>query len=233
MTVVKRKKNKNYTVLSNYHLRDKNLSLKAKGLLSIMLGLPEKWDYSTSGLETLSNDGNASVRSALQELEKHKYLNRDKIRDDKGRVVDWEYTVYENPNDNKEEEKETPHVEIPHVDNQAQYNTKELNTKELKNYDKSNNSNELLSLSKKEEMFNEFWTKYPKKTDKKRTYDKFMKIVKDEFTFNDILVGMSRTVIPQSKAEGNQYVPMPSTWLNGERWNDEPYKPKKKDGLLF
>lgn len=231
MTIVKRKKNKSYTVLSNYHLKDNQLSLKAKGLLSIMLGLPDDWDYSASGLETLSNDGETSTRTALQELENNGYLTRERIKDDKGKIIDWEYTVYESPKKSKPVDG-NPVGEIPQLENQGQYNTYKYNTYKYKNRDISNNSNELLDISQKEKMFDEFWQLYPKKTDKKKAHDKFLKIVTDEMTFNEIILGAKRTVVAQSLAEGNQYVPMPSTWLNGERWNDEPYKQKQKKGNL-
>ena len=119
-------KNKNYTVLSNHHFRDKNLSLKAKGLLSLMLSLPDDWDYSINGLVKLSSDGEASVRTALSELEKNKYLFRKRIYKD-GKIVDWEYIIYENPL-----QQENLDVENQQVGNQGQLNTKELNTKEEK-----------------------------------------------------------------------------------------------------
>ena len=119
-------KNKNYTVLSNHHFRDKNLSLKAKGLLSLMLSLPDDWDYSINGLVKLSSDGEASVRTALSELEKNKYLFRKRIYKD-GKIVDWEYIIYENPL-----QQENLDVENQQVENQGQLNTKEQNTKEEK-----------------------------------------------------------------------------------------------------
>lgn len=100
--------------------------------------------------------------------------------------------------------------------------------------DKCDTKCDKISKQKQEEWFNEFWSRYPKKLDKKKAHEKFLKIAKDEMTFNDILVGMNRTVIAQAKAEGTDFVPFPTTWLNGERWNDEPYKPKKKaEGTLF
>lgn len=94
MAILRTIKNKNYTCMGNYHLRDKNLSLKAKGMLSIMLSLPENWDYSAKGLESLSADGNTSVRNTLKELEEHHYLIRERVFEN-GKIVDWEYTVFE------------------------------------------------------------------------------------------------------------------------------------------
>ena len=92
--IMRTEKNKNYTVKGNYHLRDKELSLKAKGLLSIMLSLPEGWNFSTNGLTTLSSDGETAIRSTLKELEQKGYLKRNKVRIN-GKIVDWEYVVYE------------------------------------------------------------------------------------------------------------------------------------------
>lgn len=131
MARIKVEKNSNYTVMSNYHLKDKNMSLKSKGLLSLMLSLPDNWDYSLAGLITLSSDGDNSTRTALGELEEKGYVTRQAIRD-KGKILDWEYTIYEEPQLEKPDvEKpvvENPHVENPLVENQAQLNTKELNT---------------------------------------------------------------------------------------------------------
>ena len=85
-----------YTVMSNYHLRDKNLSYKAKGLLSFMLTLPKDWDYSVNGLVKLSKEGLKAVRSMLKELEENNYLIREKVRDEYGKF-DYEYNIYEKP----------------------------------------------------------------------------------------------------------------------------------------
>ena len=74
MSVFKIEKSKNYTVMSNYHLRDKNLSYKAKGLLSFMLSLPEDWDYSINGLVSISKEGVKAIRNILQELQRYGYL---------------------------------------------------------------------------------------------------------------------------------------------------------------
>ena len=92
--IMRTEKNKNYTVMGNYHLRDKELSLKAKGLLSIMLSLPDGWNFSTQGLTKLSSDGETAIRSTLKELEQKGYLKRNKVRIN-GKIVDWEYVVYE------------------------------------------------------------------------------------------------------------------------------------------
>ena len=129
MAVFRIEKNKNYTSMANYHFYDKSLSWKAKGILSNMLSLPDDWDYSLAGLTTLSSDGMSATRSAIKELEEHKYLIRRPIRKD-GKICDWEYLIFEKP----QEENllvENLLVENQQVENHTQLNTKELNTKEL------------------------------------------------------------------------------------------------------
>ena len=97
MAVFRVEKNANYTVMSNYHLRDKTLPLKAKGLLSIMLSLPEEWDYTLKGLATLSADGLDSVRSSVVALENAGYVIRRQTSDHRGRFAGNEYHVFEYP----------------------------------------------------------------------------------------------------------------------------------------
>ena len=114
MAVARTHHNKNYTCMSNYHFQDKELSLKAKGLLSLMLSLPDTWDYSVSGLASLSSDGETSVRSAVKELEGRQYLKRTPVREG-GKIVDWEYDIYEVPSENPQVE--NPQVESPPLEN--------------------------------------------------------------------------------------------------------------------
>ena len=90
-------KTRDYTVMSNCHLRDRKLSLKAKGLLSLMLSLPEDWDFSLFGLSRICDDGVCSVRSGVTELERRGYLARRRIREVNGQLGDIEYTVFEKP----------------------------------------------------------------------------------------------------------------------------------------
>ena len=97
MAVFRIEKTVNYTVMSNYHLRDKELSCKACGLLSKMLSLPEEWDYTSKGLAYICKDGIDSVSSALKELEERGYLVRRRLRKENGQLGDIEYTIYEQP----------------------------------------------------------------------------------------------------------------------------------------
>lgn len=149
MAVFRVEKTKDFTVMSNHHLRNVALSLKAKGLLSLMLSLPENWDYTTKGLARICKDGVDSISAALKELEKHGYLTRQRIRDRHGRLGDIEYTIHEQPVQalsNKEvslspkrenprqvkPEQAKPKQAEPEQENPAQLNTNPLKTKKTK-----------------------------------------------------------------------------------------------------
>lgn len=99
MSVIRVNKNKNYTTMSNFHLKDKNLSLKAIGLLSKMLSLPEDWDYSISGLTKLCKEGERSIKSALDELKENKYLIVTKMypNQTESKTIQYIYDIYEQP----------------------------------------------------------------------------------------------------------------------------------------
>lgn len=127
MSVFRINKTANYTVMSNHHFKEKKMSLKAKGLLSLMLSLPEDWDYSVSGLATLSKDGKDSIMSALAELEKFGYLTRTRVTNEKGQFAGVEYNIYEvpqpkNPNSEKPNE-ENENSEKSNSEKPAQLNT--------------------------------------------------------------------------------------------------------------
>lgn len=126
MAVMRVHKTGNYTIMSNYHFKEKGMSLKAKGLLSLMLSLPEDWDYSINGLATLSKDGKDSVMSALQELEKFGYLTRTRMNDEKGRFKGYDYDIYEAPQP-KEPTTEKPYTENPNTGNPPQLITNKNN----------------------------------------------------------------------------------------------------------
>ena len=97
MSVMRVHKTKNFTVMSNYHFKEMGMSLKAKGLLSLMLSLPEDWNYSVSGLVKISKDGKDSAMTALSELEKFGYLHRTQLTNEKGQFNGIEYHIYEEP----------------------------------------------------------------------------------------------------------------------------------------
>ena len=116
MPVIRTEKTDNFTIMANHHLRDMGLSLKARGLLSLMLSLPDDWDYSARGLACLCRDGVSSINSALKELEQAGYVARSQRRNSRGKIVDIEYVIYEMPH-HAAPSVENPHVENPHVEN--------------------------------------------------------------------------------------------------------------------
>lgn len=146
MAVFRINKTRDYTVMSNHHLRNTSLSLKAKGLLSLMLSLPDNWDYTTKGLASICKDGIDSICSAVKELEQHGYIVRERVRNDKGQLTTIEYTILEQP-ETALPEQEKPKRENPVLDNPVlgnpeqgcpeQENPAQLNTN-ISNKDLSN-----------------------------------------------------------------------------------------------
>jgi len=135
MAVFRVEKTKDYTVMANHHLRNTSLSLKAKGLLSLMLSLPDDWDYTLTGLSKICGDGISSIRSAVSELEGAGYISRGRNRNEKGQLTDTLYTIHEQPIcdfpmlDNPTLEK--PILGKPTLENRTQLNTKQSSTKIL------------------------------------------------------------------------------------------------------
>ena len=143
MAVFRVEKNKGYTVMSNHHLRNKELTLKAKGLLSQMLSLPENWDYTLAGLSHINKESIDAIRTAVLELEKAGYIKRSQGRDKKGKMTAITYTIYEQPQspvlENPTSDK--PILEKPKTDNPTSENPMQLN-KDIQKTD----------LSRKEEI---------------------------------------------------------------------------------
>lgn len=158
MSVFRIEKTNNYTVMSNYHLREREMSLKAKGLLSLMLSLPNDWDYTIEGLVTICKENETAVKSTLNELKDFGYLEILKVQNKKGQF-EYEYNIYEKPQ-SKKPEVENLGVENPSVENQGQLNTNKQNTKK-----------EDIPSSKDEELRNHFeliWKEYPNKRGKSK-----------------------------------------------------------------
>ena len=128
MAVFRVERNTGYTVMSNHHLRNKELSLKAKGLLSQMLSLPEDWDYTLAGLSYINRESIDAIRTAVWELEKAGYITRRQGRDEKGKMTAIEYTIYEQP---QPPELDCPVLENPTADNPTTENPKSENPMQL------------------------------------------------------------------------------------------------------
>ena len=137
MAVFRIDKTRDYTVMSNHHLRNTELSLKAKGLLSLMLSLPDNWDYTTKGLARICKDGVDSICAAVRELEKHGYVIRERVRGANGQLGSIEYTILEQPAEPSPEREnpvqvkpilENPVLGKPEQENPVQSNKDKSNT---------------------------------------------------------------------------------------------------------
>ena len=141
MAVFRIEKTRDYTVMSNHHLRNTGLSLKAKGLLSLMLSLPEDWDYTTKGLAKICKDGLDSICSAIKELEQHGYVKRKRVRNEKGQLKTIEYTILEQPQtaipEQEKPKRENPVLDKPEQEKPILENPTQLNTN-ISNNKKSN-----------------------------------------------------------------------------------------------
>ncbi len=142
MAVYRVNKNRGYTVMANFHLRDKNLSLKAVGLLSKMLSFNDGWQFSTRGLSAICKEGPDAILSALRELENYGYLVRHQARDEKGRMSSMVFEIYEKPQEGLPEtgnpyaenpDADHPVTEKPYTDNPAQRNTDQVITEKRNN----------------------------------------------------------------------------------------------------
>lgn len=144
LAVIRVNKTSDYTVMSNAHFKEKDMSLKAKGLLSLMLSLPDTWDYSIAGLVAICAENETAIRSALKELKRFGYLVvvKKKPNETKSGRFEYEYNIYEKPQNlpiEKQGVENLPLENLP-IENQGQLNTNKSNTKEL-NTNKSNTDN--------------------------------------------------------------------------------------------
>ena len=157
MAVYRVQRTRDYTVMSNYHLRDKNLTLKSKGLLSMILSLPDEWNYTTRGLAAICKEGVDAIGSALKELENAGYIVRRQLRGANGRITDTEYIIYERPHPKEDSTPDTPapgtdspdtenpdmvpsDMDTPYLEMPAELNTKESNTQKSITYGSSTDS---------------------------------------------------------------------------------------------
>ncbi len=150
MAVYRVQRTRDYTVMSNYHLKDKNLTLKSKGLLSMILSLPDEWNYTTRGLAAICKEGVDAIGSALKELETAGYIVRHQLRGANGRITDTEYIIYEQPHedsapdtpppDTDSPDTENPDMVKPYLEKPAELNTKESITQKSNTHGSSTDS---------------------------------------------------------------------------------------------
>ena len=230
MAVIRINKTADYTVMSNAHFKEKEMSLKAKGLLSLMLSLPDTWDYSIAGLVAICKENETAVKSTLNELKKFGYLvvTKKKPNETQSGRFEYEYNIFEQPQVKQAEEKqgiESLWVECQGVENQGQLNTNTSITNELST-DELNNNN----ISPEEE-FEILWKMYPRKIGKDKALSYYIKArtkKKNPATFEQVKQGIENycAEIKAKKIE-TQYIKHGSTWFNNSGWNDE-YEVKKE-----
>ena len=218
MAVIKVNKTKDYTIMSNKHFKEKKMSLKAKGLLSMMLSLPTDWDYSISGLVAICKENESAIKSTLTELKEFGYLvvTKKMPNETKTGRIEYTYDIYEQPQVKQKAEKqgtENLPVESQEVENQGQLKTKELNTEKLKTKNK-----ELLYI----EEFEILWKLYPNKKGKDKAQGYYVKARKEGTTFEQVEQGIENycAEIKARKTE-TRYIKNGSTWFNQHCWNDE------------
>ena len=193
MSVFRVEKNKGYTVMSNHHLRNHALSLKAKGLLSQMLSLPEDWDYTLKGLAQINRESIDAIREAVRELEQAGYITRSRERDARGCLRGTIYTIYEQPQTQPEPEKPAqavpalvqPTLEKPMLDSPALENPTQLNTKR-KNKERQNTDPSITDSIPFPSGFPE--TSTQKRTEAKDAFESYRKLILENIDY-DILAG--------------------------------------------
>lgn len=193
MSVFRVEKNKGYTVMSNHHLRNHTLSLKAKGLLSQMLSLPEDWDYTLKGLAQINRESIDAIREAVRELEQAGYITLSRERDARGCLRGTIYTIYEQPQTQPEPEKPAqavpalvqPTLEKPMLDSPALENPTQLNTKR-KNKERQNTDPSITDSIPFPSGFPE--TSTQKRTEAKDAFESYRELILENIDY-DILAG--------------------------------------------
>ena len=191
MSVFRVEKNKGYTVMSNHHLRNHTLSLKAKGLLSQMLSLPEDWDYTLQGLAQINKESIDAIREAVRELERAGYIKRSRERDERGCLRGTVYTIYEQPHTEPTPEEpaqalpasENPTLEKPMLDKPTLENPMQLNTKG-RNKEKRNTDQSITDSIPFPSGFPESPTQ--KRTETKEAFDGYRDLILENIDY-DIL----------------------------------------------
>ena len=218
MAIIRNKNREKYTTVDNSILKNKNLSLKARGLLVTLLGLPDNWEFTEAGLCSLfAKDGQNSVRTAIKELENSGYLKRQRIRDNNGKYSEIEWSIYEKPI-----------LENPNLENQPQLNTNISNTKEYNicPSDDGRENNSALTKPKEkvaERHFEEVWAVYPRKDGKNTAYKHYCKWLEGR-TFAGKKVKLTERQMwyaantyrkeCEAAATDKQYIKMGSTFFN-------------------
>lgn len=228
MAVIRIEKDANFTTMSNYHLRDSSISLRAVGLLSKMLSLPPEWDYTVAGLAAICKEGRDAIRSALQELEAAGYMRREQTHNEAGHFSGNDYVIYEHPPLSAFPSTVQPLTVNPLTENPTQINKDIINN--LNNPPKAPQGGRRKKREPKAapdwkpERFNGFWEFYPRGEAKQRAIEAWDKARLSD----DEIAKMGRRLKDQMSSEEWQRgvgIPYASTYLNQRRWTDEAKAP--------
>lgn len=249
MAVIRVERTKNYTVMANYHLRDQRLSLKAVGLLSKMLSLPEGWDYTVAGLASICKEGKTAIRAALVELEGAGYMKRRQTHAEDGEFSTNEYVIFESPQQEEDAEEAPlsenlttveeqpplsgfPSTENPLTENRTQLNTKLIN--HLENNPpivpppgdtRSRKKREVKKAPDwKPERFARFWTSYPCGKDKQAAIRAWDALKPSDDLLKEMALGLARALQSEEWQRGIG-IPYACRWIKNRRWEDEAHTP--------
>ena len=212
MGVIRVEHNANYTTMSNYHLRDSRLSLRAMGLMSKMLSLPDDWDYTVAGLASICKEGRDAVRKALMELEGAGYLVREQGRGGSGTFASNDYTLFEESRSPLTENPSTvkPSTDFPTTENPTQLNNLiNKKTKEQKQ-----------APAWEPEMFERFWKAYPCGKDKAGARREWDKLKPDRKLMQTMSAALKEAKLSDEWQRGIG-IPYACRWLAHRRWEDE------------
>ena len=239
MSVFKVHKDKNYTVMSNYHLNEKDMSLKAIGLLSIMLSLPKDWDYSIGGLCSIRKENETAITTALNELKRFGYLRIDKVlpnNSSNGRI-EYIYNIFEKPQNQKIEKQG---VENLPLENQVQLNTNNIDTNNKKeNKKESVDASTTYTAEELENWFNTTYSIYPRKVSRIRAKDFYERKIRGLCRYeaknkaNKIYVLLKRQIEVWANENDRQgrkieHIPYFSSWLSANIDDSPNFKKGKR-----
>ncbi len=231
MAVFRVEKNQNYTTMAKFHLMDDSLSLKAVGLLSKMLSLPDEWDYTVAGLVSICKEGKDAITAAIKELESAGYIIRRQTHDETGAFSGSEYIIFEQPQDQPESQPSEPLTENPSTDNPSADNPSTENPPQLSTKDinippivpqKPRRKRRSGLPHWKPERFERFWAVYPSYScNKGQTKDRAQRAWDKLQPDDELIRTMGLALVDQMQSELWQKgiaVPYASTWLNQRRW---------------
>lgn len=232
--VIRVVKNKNYTVMSNFHLSDKNLSLKSKGLLSLMLSLPEDWQYTISGLEKFCKDGRVAIKNALEELEANGYMTRKQIHKEDGSFGNNEFIIYEVPQkENPQTVENSPLACFTLTDNALTQNASAQNVQQqntnIQNTELTNSppkapqrGGRRVSKSIPDwypELFERFWILYPRHEDRVSAVREWDRLKPEGGLLREMSTALKAQLESEEWSRGVG-IPYACRWIKNKRWTD-------------